>query len=362
MIFFNNEYMGKKVLVTGHTGFKGAWLSIWLHKLGARVIGYSLEPPTEPSLFKICSLDEKVNSIIGDIRNEENLLKTFDEYKPDIVFHLAAQPLVRYSYLAPKETYETNILGTVNVLEAARKTSSVKTIIVVTTDKCYENKEWIYGYRETDTIGGFDPYSSSKGCVELIVSAYRNSYFNHADIEIASARAGNVIAGGDWADDRLIPDFVKAVITNRDMVVRNPEAVRPWQHVLEPLSGYLWLGALMLRHKSKYDSSWNFGPMEGDVLNVNDILKLAITEWGRGHVEINDSLQPHEANQLRLDISKARTYLEWHPVFDTTMAIELSIKWYKTYYENKNQDMYEYTLSQINEYERQAGIQNLKWC
>lgn len=358
---FNNIYDGKKVLVTGHTGFKGSWISIWLKNLGAEVIGYSLEAPTEPSFFNICKLDHKITSVIGDVRDDEKLNKVFEKYKPEIVFHLAAQPLVRLSYKSPKETYETNVMGTVNVLEAARNSSSVKAVIIITTDKCYENKEWVYGYRETDPMGGHDPYSSSKGCAELVVSSYRNSFYDEKGIALSSVRAGNVIGGGDWAEDRLIPDFVKAVSEDKSIVIRNPLATRPWQHVLEPLSGYLWLGALMFQDKEKYNSGWNFGPRDTDVLNVEEVLKLSIKAWGKGNIEMDKNAQPHEANLLKLDISKVKACLKWNPVYDVNKAVDRTIQWYKAYYENKNENMYEYTLKQIEEYEKEAKKQNLKW-
>lgn len=361
MKLFNDSYKGKTVLVTGHTGFKGSWLSIWLNKLGAKVIGYSLEPPTQPSLYKICKLNEKITSVIGDVRDAQKLNETFEIYKPDIVFHLAAQPLVRHSYKEPLETYDINIMGTVNLLEIAKNTESLKAVIIITTDKCYENKEWVYGYRETDSMGGYDPYSCSKGCVELIVSSYRNSFFNEKGISLSSVRAGNVIGGGDWAEDRLIPDFVRSVIANKSLVIRNPLAIRPWQHVLEPLSGYLWLGALMLQDKYKYSGGWNFGPKDSDILSVEAILKIAIKVWGNGRIELDKSDQPHETNFLKLDISKARSHLKWHPVYDINGAVYKTIQWYKTYYENKNIDMYEYTLKEIENYEREAQIQSLIW-
>lgn len=359
MKLFNDSYKGKKVLITGHTGFKGSWLSLWLKKLGAEVIGYSLDVPTDPSIFKICSLDERIISIIGDIRDEERLKQAFKKYKPDIVFHLAAQPIVRLSYKEPKATYETNVMGTVNVLEASKGTDSVKAVVVITTDKCYENKEWVYGYRETDPMGGYDPYSSSKGCVELVVSAYRNSFYNEKNIGLSSTRAGNVIGGGDWAEDRLIPDFVKAVSDDKSIIIRNPLATRPWQHVLEPLSGYLCLGASMLQDNKKYNSGWNFGPEDSDVLNVEQVLKLAIKSWGKGSIKVDKSQQPHEANLLKLDISKAKTYLKWYPVYDVNKAVDATIQWYKAYCENE--DMYKYTLKQIEEYEIEAKIRNLMW-
>ncbi|BBB90409.1 MAG TPA: CDP-glucose 4,6-dehydratase [Methylomusa anaerophila] len=348
-----DTYRGKKVLVTGNTGFKGSWLSSWLNKLGAKVMGYSLPPQTEPSMFQVCRLNEKITTIIGDIRDEIKLTNTFKEYKPEMVFHLAAQPLVRYSYVYAKETYETNVMGTVNVLEAAKNTNTVAAVIVITTDKCYENREWVYGYRETDAMGGYDPYSSSKGCAELVVSAYRNSFFNDKNIALASARAGNVIGGGDWATDRLIPDFVRSVAEHRPIFVRNPLAARPWQHVLEPLSGYLRLGVMMLADREKYSSAWNFGPRDIDVLNVEEILQMAIKIWGKGGIRIDKHEQPHEAHLLKLDISKAQAYLKWQPAYAVYDAVDKTIQWYKKYYENKeNENMYEYTLKQIQEYER----------
>ncbi len=347
---FNNIYKGKKVLVTGHTGFKGSWLSIWLNKLGAEVIGYSLEPPTEPSMFKVCNLNKKIISLIGDIREYKTLEDVFKLYKPEIVFHLAAQPLVRYSFKNPIETYETNIMGTVNLLEVAKKDESTKAVLVITTDKCYENKEWEYGYREIDSMGGYDPYSSSKGCVELIVSAYRSSFYNEKGIALASARAGNVIGGGDWAEDRLIPDFIKATLMDRSISIRNPMATRPWQHVLEPLSGYLRLVELMLTSDKNYSSGWNFGPKDTDVLNVKEVIDRCISAWGKGSMVVEKSDNLHEANLLKLDISKAMRYLNWYPLYDVNKAIESTIKWYAEYYQNKV-DMYDYTLGQIDEYE-----------
>lgn len=356
-----NNYKNKNVFITGATGFKGTWLSIWLQRLGANVIGYSLEPATDPSMFKICNLEDKITNIIGDVRDYNFLLTQFQKHKPDIVFHLAAQPLVRQSYKCPIETYETNIMGTVNLLEAAKNTDSVKSVVVVTTDKCYENKEWPYGYRENDSMGGYDPYSSSKGCVEIIVSAYRNSFFNERGIALSTARAGNVIGGGDWAEDRLIPDFVRAVTEDKSIRIRNPYATRPWQHVLEPLSGYLWIGALMLDNRETYSSAWNFGPKDSDVLTVEDILKSAIDVWGKGIIEMDKKDNPHEANFLKLDISKANTYLKWRPVYTVNKALEYTIKWYEHYYVNGNKNIYEYTLRQIENYEKEAKKQGLTW-
>ncbi|WP_017752677.1 CDP-glucose 4,6-dehydratase [Clostridium tyrobutyricum] len=357
---FNNIYDGKKVFVTGHTGFKGSWLTLWLKKLGADVMGYSLEPNTNPNLFNVCKCNSKCNSIIGDIRDYEKLNQSLNEYKPDIVFHLAAQPIVRLSYEKAKLTYETNIMGTVNLLEICKNIKSIKSVVVITTDKCYENKESIYGYRENDPMGGFDPYSSSKACVELIVSAYRDSFYNKNKIGLSSARAGNVIGGGDWAQDRLIPDFVREVSNSNIVVIRNPDAIRPWQHVLEPLSGYLWLGALMYEDTKRYSSSWNFGPEDNNIFNVSDILNLAIKSWGEGNIKVDKNEQLHEAKLLRLDITKAKTYLKWEPIYNMDETVDKTIKWYKTYYAGKD-DIVDFTLSQIENYECKAYKKDLLW-
>lgn len=351
-------YNGKRVLVTGHTGFKGSWLSIWLKSLGAEVIGYSLEPHTEPSMFKVCNLESQMTSIIGDVRNYPVLHRVIEEYKPDMIFHLAAQALVRHSYKNPIETYETNIMGTVNLLEAAKNSKSVKSVIVVTTDKCYENKEWVYGYRETDPMGGYDPYSSSKGCAELIVSSYRNSFYNERGIALSSVRAGNVIGGGDWSEDRLIPDFVRSSLKEEPVIIRNPSATRPWQYVLEPLSGYLLLGALMIGDRENYSGAWNFGPRDADVLGVEEILNLCTKIWGRGVVNIERNNNLHEASLLKLDISKARTILNWDPVYNIKKAVEETIFWYKEFDKYQGKNMYDYTLMQIQEYEKETEIKN----
>ena len=347
-------YSGRTVFVTGCSGFKGSWLSVWLTTLGARVVGYALKPPTEPSMFQACGLDKHIISIEADVRDEAALMQVFKTYKPEIVFHLAAQPLVRYSYFEPRETFETNVMGTVNVLETARHTGIVKSIVVVTTDKCYENREWVYGYRETDPLGGYDPYSASKGCAELVANAFRSSFLTGSGIGLATASAGNVIGGGDWAADRLLPDFVRAVVDNRPIRIRNPLSTRPWQYVLEPLAGYLLLGALLLTEPEKYGSAWNFGPRDTDVLSVEEILKLVITEWGAGSVEAKAFEQPHEATLLKLDISKAEAYLKWHPIFSCREAIKRTVGWYKRYYEELSGDMFSFTVEQIKEYEQQG--------
>ena len=363
---FNNIYKGKKVLLTGHTGFKGSWLTLWLKQLGAEVIGYSLEPPTDPSLFEILNLEKEIIHVIGDIRNEKRLKETFKKYKPDIVIHMAAQPLVRYSYMNPKETYETNVLGTLNVFEAVRETKTVRVVINVTSDKCYENKEWVYGYRENDPMGGYDPYSSSKGCAELLTSAYRNSFFNPENygkthnVALASVRAGNVIGGGDWAEDRLIPDCIRALSKKETIYIRNPHAIRPWQHVLEPLSGYLWLGALMWQDPTKYSEGWNFGPNDEDILTVEEIVKDVIKIWGNGEYMVNSDNRFHEAKLLKLDISKAHFYLKWKPVYNAKKSLVETVNWYKTYFSNPEK-IYDFTINQLLSYIKEAENKGLIW-
>ncbi len=365
---FGSVYRDKRVLITGHTGFKGSWLTLWLLELGAEVAGYSLEPPTEPNLFEILGLQEKITHIIGDVRDEQKLKYTFKEYKPEIVFHLAAQPLVRISYKEPKLTYETNVIGTVNLLEAVRDTESVGVVLNITSDKCYENKEWVYGYRENDPMGGYDPYSSSKGCAELVTSAYRKSFLNPEDygkthnVALASVRAGNVIGGGDWGEDRLIPDCIRALTKNEPIPIRYPKATRPWQYVLEPLSGYLWLGALMLANGKTYSDGWNFGQNTEDILTVEEVVKEVLSLWGEGKYRFNKESVLHEASLLKLDISKARSALRWRPVYGVKEAMEKTIFWYKKHYEEGSNDIYEYTANQIKDYINTAQSYNLEWC
>lgn len=351
---FNNSYYGKTVLVTGHTGFKGSWLSIWLNELGAKVIGYGLDPYTNKDNFIVSGLNEIIVDIRGDIRDEEKLYEVFQIYKPEIVFHLAAQSLVRLSYEKPKETYEINVIGTLNVLECIKRTDSVKVGIMVTTDKCYENKEQIWAYREDDPMGGYDPYSSSKGCCELLISSYRNSYMNPKDYSkhgkaIASVRAGNVVGGGDWSKDRIVPDCIIALINKEDIKVRNPRAIRPWQHVLEPLSGYLLLGCEMYEDGASYCSGWNFAPDSSSINKVSEILDLILRQWGNGKwVDLSHEGCLHEAEFLSLDCSKARTYLKWKPNLSTEKAIEYTVKWYKELLKGSN--MYEFNVGQIVNY------------
>lgn len=343
--FFN----GKKVLITGHTGFKGGWLAIWLLESGAQVSGYALQPNTDPSLFQLCHLEKKMKSSTGDVRDRERIKSVFGEIEPEIVFHLAAQPLVRLSYHQAVETYETNVMGTVNVLQACRLTPSVRAIVSVTSDKCYENKEWIWSYRENDPLGGDDPYSSSKACAEIIANAYQRSFFKAEGKGIASARAGNVIGGGDWAQYRLVPDCLRALEQKTRITVRNPDSVRPWQHVLEPLRGYLMLAAALCGEPEKFSGPWNFGPEIYSDVSVREVVERIITEWGNGeweHVPTDRSL--HEAGILKLDSSKANTLLGWRPKWDVHSAISKTVQWHKQYM-NKA-DMYKVCCAQIQEY------------
>jgi CDP-glucose 4,6-dehydratase len=353
---FGGIYKNKVCLVTGHTGFKGSWLAYWLTIMGAKVIGYSLKPNTVLSHFE--ALENKYTSVIGDIRNLDNLNDVFKLYKPEIVFHLAAQAIVRYSYDNPIETYHTNVLGTLYVFEAARKCDSVKAIVNITSDKCYENKEWIWGYREDDPMGGHDPYSSSKGCSELISASYQKSYFNNGNKLLASARAGNVIGGGDWAVDRLIPDIVRAASKKENVFIRSPYATRPWQHVLEPLSGYLQLGWQLLEGKKEFAAGWNFGPSIDSNLTVENVLKEAKKYWPRINYTVNtDEANLHEANLLMLDCSKANKLLKWKPVWGVQETFERSISWYKSYYENKHIN----TEQDLIDFIKSAKNKNLIW-
>ncbi|TYQ12806.1 UNVERIFIED_CONTAM: CDP-glucose 4,6-dehydratase [Acetivibrio alkalicellulosi] len=350
---FKGAFKNKTVLVTGHTGFKGSWLSIWLNEMGANVIGYSLSPYTDKDNFVLANLDDKMESIYGDIRDFEKLNQAFNYYKPEIVFHLAAQPLVRYSYQLPRETYEQNIMGTVNILECVRNSSYVKACVLITTDKCYENKEWVWGYRETDRLGGFDPYSSSKAACEIVASAYRNSFFSNANGNksgIATVRAGNVIGGGDWSTDRIIPDCIKALENNMPIKVRNPKATRPWQHVLEPLSGYLLLASKILSKKDNYSDGWNFGPDHHSIVKVKEVVEIVLKCWGTGSWEDmskGSSTSLHEANLLSLDCSKAKSILGWHPHLTLEEALQMTVDWYKNY---QNGNVYEKCVEQINAY------------
>lgn len=354
---FNDYYQGKNVLITGHTGFKGSWLSIWLTKLGANVTGYALNPPTDPSMFEQCKIDGRINSIIGDIRDRDNLNKAILQTQPEIIFHMAAQPLVRLSYEKPVETFETNMMGTVNLWEAVRRCPSVRAVVNVTTDKCYENKESFWGYRETDRLGGYEPYSSSKACSELITASYINSFFhpdlyNTHKVAIATARAGNVIGGGDFALDRLIPDCVRGLLSNEELLIRNPHAIRPWQHVLEPLTGYLQLAMGLGLEGCRYNGSWNFGPEKDSEKNVEFIVKQICNLWNGNSSYRNDARQqPHETSYLKLDSYKARKLLGYESQLSIEKALEMVIDWVRVY-KNDKEDLYDFTLSQIIEYEK----------
>lgn len=330
-------YKNRRVLLTGHTGFKGGWLSLWLQLLGAEVSGISLPPPTKPSLFAAAEIDKSMNHIVGDIRDVEKVSFVIEKYQPEVIFHLAAQPLVSKGYSDPYETYSTNVLGTVSVLDAARKLPSGSAVIVVTTDKCYENKEWIHPYRENDRLGGKDPYSSSKACAELVTSAYRKSFFEDSTMaNIATVRAGNVIGGGDWSEDRIVPDIVTSIINNRNIGLRSPNAIRPWQHVFEPLYGYLVLAMKLCGASgSDFAESWNFGPNDSSTLSVRELTERFIQLWGADHIGL-DINQNHiaEAHRLGLSSVKARELLGWTPKLDQNEALSLTVDWYKSYYNN----------------------------
>lgn len=355
-----NFWQNKKVLITGHTGFKGSWLSIWLHELGADVIGYSLDPFSDRDNFVLSGICNKIIDIRADIRNHESLHRVFEKYQPEIVFHLAAQPIVRLSYEYPRETYETNVMGTLNVLECIRSTENTKIGILITTDKCYENKEQIWGYRETDRFGGYDPYSSSKACAEILISSYRNSFMNPNEYEkhgksIASVRAGNVIGGGDWAKDRIVPDCIRALETNSQICIRNPQAIRPWQHVLEPLSGYMLLAEKIYESPIQYAGGWNFGPEYNSFTNVWDVAGKIINAYGSG--ELRDCSNPnelHEASLLFLDITKAKQKLGWKPKLDIDKTIQKTVDWYKRY---KNEVVYDLCVEQIRDYVKNNSLE-----
>jgi len=349
-------WKNKTVFVTGHTGFKGGWLSLWLQALGANVVGYSLSPPTERNLYDLARVGDGIVDIRGDTRDYEFLSKTLTEHKPEIVLHLAAQPLVKRSYQDPIETYSTNVMGTVNLLEAVRKAGGVKAVINVTTDKCYENREWVWGYRETEPMGGYDPYSNSKGCSELVTSSFRSSFFNPSDyashgVALGSARAGNVIGGGDWAADRLIPDIVRAYQNGTIAKIRNPNAIRPWQHVLEPLRGYLMLAERLVEHGPEFAEAWNFGPTDNDAKPVNWITERLKISWGaEAQWGVDRLVHSHEAKVLKLDISKAKEKLGWSPYLRLDKALDMIVEWHKA--DSTGTDMRDVTLLQITNYQK----------
>ena len=345
-----NFWSGRSVFLTGHTGFKGGWLALWLTEMGAKVNGYSFDATTSPNFFNIVNLKDKIQkSTIGDIRNLPDLVKSMKDAKPSIIFHMAAQSLVRKSYDDPIDTYTTNVIGTVNVLEAARKVDTVEAIVNITTDKCYENQEWNWPYRETDRLGGYDPYSSSKACSEIATAAYRNSFLKKTEIKLASARAGNVIGGGDWATDRLLPDFFRSIDNNKILSVRSPQAVRPWQHVLEPLSGYLMLAEKLVINGNNFAEAWNFGPEQSDTKTVFWVLDRLSEKFSNAKWQAETTKQPHEANMLKLDISKAKLKLGWMPQWSLETAIDNTIKWYQAFKENEN--MIEFSIKQIKAYQ-----------
>jgi CDP-glucose 4,6-dehydratase len=349
-------WKGKSVLVTGHTGFKGGWLSLWLQKMGASVTGYALNPGEPPGLFEAARIGQGMRSVIADVRDAARVEAAFSESRPQIVFHLAAQPLVRYSYAQPLVTYSTNVMGTAHVLEAARKTAGVKVVVNVTSDKCYENREWVWGYRETDPMGGYDPYSSSKGCAELVTAAYRSSFFNPADygrhgVAVASARAGNVIGGGDWSEDRLVPDFIRAIYSGEPLFVRNPSAIRPWQHVLEPVSGYLLLAEKLWHDGPRYSEAWNFGPGDESAETVETVVTALARLWGNESKwrSGGSASQHHEAQYLKLDCSKARVMLGWAPHWNLETTLASTVDWYRMHKAGK-EDMRSFSLRQIDTY------------
>lgn len=343
-------WRGKKVFLTGHTGFKGSWLSLWLQSLGAEVKGFALAPPTTPALYDVARVEASMRSDIGDIRDLAAITRSMVDFNPDVLIHMAAQPLVRLSYREPVETYATNVMGTVHVLEAARQCSNLRAIVNVTTDKCYENREWEWGYRENEPMGGHDPYSNSKGCVELVTSAYRSSFFNTSSAPaLASARAGNVIGGGDWAEDRLVPDSLAAFEKGRPVIVRNPLSTRPWQHVLEPLSGYLVLAQHLWENGHAFAQGWNFGPKEEDARPVEWILDRLAAAWGdNAHWQLDQNPQPHEAQYLKLDISKAHSHLKWSPTWSLGSTLTRIVGWHRAWLDG--QDMRVRCLAEIDAY------------
>lgn len=364
MSYLKDAYSGRKVLVTGHTGFKGSWLALWLKELGAEIVGISAYLPSDPCNYDVCRLNECVVHVEADIRNGKRMVEIFDQYKPEVVFHLAGQSIVRRSYEEPKITFDTNLMGTVNVMECIRNTRSVQAGVLITSDKCYENAEWVWGYRETDRLGGKDPYSASKACAEIAARAYFQSYFNGDDRPcLATTRAGNVIGGGDWATDRIVPDCVRAFSSGQDMEVRNPMATRPWQHVLEPLSGYLLLGAKLLeRYRGAFGESFNFGPAEDVSRPVGDLVDEIANRWGRGNTctSMNDHSDRKECTFLKLNCDKASSVLGWRAILSFDQTMEMTVEWYKSYYEKTN-DMRAFSIKQIGEYSSIANELGIRW-
>ena len=348
-------WRGKRVFVTGHTGFKGGWLSTWLSELGAIVSGYALKPATTPSYFDLCHLSERITSNVGDIQDARTLTGSMENARPEIVFHLAAQPLVRRSYREPAATFATNVIGTANLLDAARATPSIKAVIVITSDKCYENNELLRGYRESDALGGHDPYSASKACAELVCVAYRRSFFQTGErrLPIATTRAGNVIGGGDWSEDRIVPDAVRAFSSGAPLALRNPRAVRPWQHMLEPISGYLLLAERLYREGERFAGAWNFRPEDGDAVAVSTLADVMVRCWGASASwrSSASNCQLYENTYLKLDCGKAHMLLNWRPRLRVTDAVRMAIEWYGEFYSKSGADMYQMSCAQIREYE-----------
>lgn len=357
---FNNVYANETVLITGHTGFKGSWLSIWLRELGAKVVGYSLDPPTEPSNFGVCGLADRMGDVRGDVRDLAGVMRVVEESRPGFIFHLAAQPIVLTGYQDPITTFNTNVAGTINLLEAARHTDSVKAVVCITTDKVYENNEWLWGYRETDRLGGHDPYSASKAMAELAITSYRRSFFSESYPAVASARAGNVIGGGDFANYRLVPDCMKALMEGNPIQLRNPQHVRPWQHVLESLSGYLWLGAQLVEHQQTHAQAWNFGPKEPFGVTTQAIVEQAIALWGAGEwQDMSRGDAPKETKLLRLSWEKAAHQLGWYPVYTWEQTLATIVHWFQAY--QRGATMYDVCAEQIQKYVQNAQLADLSW-
>jgi CDP-glucose 4,6-dehydratase len=342
-------WRGKHVLLTGHTGFKGAWMSLWLYSMGAKVHGFALAPPTSPSLFVEAKVSDLIQSNLGDIRDFESISKVVNDFKPEVVFHMAAQPLVRYSYDEPLETYATNVMGTAHLLESIRHIDTVRAVVNVTTDKCYENREWVWGYREDEAMGGYDPYSSSKACSELVTAAYRRSFLDKAGIAVATARAGNVIGGGDWAKDRLVPDILRAFENMQPVTIRNPNSIRPWQHVLEPLSGYLLLAEKLCTDPNVFSGAWNFGPQVDDAKSVGWIVEAMTNKWGKdASWSVDKGDHPHEAHYLKLDISKVRQTMGWSPRWTLDKALDHTVAWHTSWLQGN--DVRSQCIKQIEDY------------
>ena len=366
MKYFDGMWQNRKVLVTGHTGFKGSWLSLWLTMLGASVTGYSLPPPAGPSHFKLLGLEKNITHVEGDIRDYEKVLKAFKKTRPEVVFHLAAQALVRDSYTDPKDTFDTNVGGTVNILEAIRHTPSIKAAVMVTSDKCYENHEWHWGYRENDPMGGSDPYSASKGAAEIVCASYLRSYFQKTDDDpgmgFSTVRAGNVIGGGDWAKDRIIPDCVRSLCGGKSLLIRNPHAIRPWQHVLDPLSGYLMLASRLLSEPDRFSGPWNFGPDDRRYVTVGELAERFVSAWPKSgnRISFSKTKGPKEASLLKLSIEKAVSELHWLPVLDMTTAIDWTLSWYDAWHRDSG-SISDLSQGQIEAYMEKAGKKKLPW-